>query len=529
MSFEILDIDGSEIEEKYCLTKLAAKMIKASNLDEDKIKELLNPGSLTTSQAMCVRQACQRIIDAKNHNEKIFVGGDYDADGICSTAIMKKTLDILHIPNGYYIPDRIKEGYGLSCNTVKLAYDKGYRVIITVDNGVKAHDALKLAHELGMYVIVTDHHVIEEEVEADIVVHPDYMEEQYSTLSGAGVALEISRNLIGNQDDLTVFACVAAIGDVMPLWRETRRIVSAGLSILQKGKPRSVCSLFQYGSEIDETSIAFQVVPKLNAVARMNDLSNVNTVVRFLLNENPSVISDYSKQIAQVNQARKNLSASMLKKAEKMVNDESFLILYDESFHTGISGLVAGKIANTYHKPTIVLADHNELITGSARSVDGFNMYDFFQSFTYLKAFGGHEMAAGLSIDKNDLDRFQDEVRIKMENLHFEYEEPVEKAVRIDADDLSIENITGLSVLAPWPKDLIQPEFAVSDLQLENEMIRPKINKYHFMNQYGGFDALVFPGSNLNVPKKIGTVIGKPGLNRWQGKISCQLIVDDIF
>ncbi len=529
MSFSLLEIDAQDIQQRYGLTSLAAKLVKASAIDEEKIQELLNPGSVTTSHAKCVMDCCDRIMLAKQNHEKVFVGGDYDADGICSTAIMKKTLDLLGIENGYYIPDRLKEGYGLSSATVRLAKEKGYSLLLTVDNGVKAHEAIATAKSLGMDIIVTDHHQIEEEVACDILVHPDYMESEYDTLSGAGVALQISRNLIGNREDLIVFACVAAIGDVMPLWHETRRIVSTGLSILQKGKPASVRSLFSYGSTIDETSIAFQVVPKLNAVARMNDLSNVNTVVRFLLNENMSVISNFAKQLNQVNDARKELSASMLEKAERLVGEEDFLVIYDSTFYTGISGLVAGKLANTYHKPTIVLADHNEWITGSARGVEGFDMFSFLQDFDFLTAFGGHTMAAGLSFRKEDLERFVQTVKTKMEALSFVYEEPVKQAVVVDADEINIENIRGLSILSPWPKDLVQPSFAVRNPVVLDCVERPKITKYHFANQNDGFDALIFPSAHIEIPDTIEIVIGKPGLNQFRGNITCQMIVDEIF
>lgn len=229
MDHELITVDEKEIVEKWNVGKLSGKLIAASNMDDALIYDLLSSDDhLSVSKADCVLKACARLIEAKNNHEKVFVGGDYDADGICSTAIMKRTLDVFGIENGYYIPDRFKEGYGLNAKTVELAYQKGYSVILTVDNGVKAHDALQKAKQLGMFVIVTDHHEIEEEVEADIVVHPDYMESEFSYLSGAGVALEISRNLIGTGsefDELVALCSVALIGDVMPEWKETRKLI----------------------------------------------------------------------------------------------------------------------------------------------------------------------------------------------------------------------------------------------------------------------------------------------------------------
>ncbi|MDD6675620.1 MAG: DHH family phosphoesterase, partial [Lactimicrobium massiliense] len=316
MNCRLVEVDGSAYASAYGLGPLAAKLCAHSQLDDAQMKDLLGDDALTTSKAECVKAACDRLLKAKDQNEKVFVGGDYDADGICATTIMKKTLDLLGITNGYYIPDRLKEGYGLSAHTVQLAKQKGYSLIITVDNGVKAHEAIQAAHDLGMEIIITDHHTIDEEVGADILVHPTLMEEQYKTLSGAGVALEISRNLIGNDEMLNSIACVAAIGDVMPLWHETRRIVKRGIHNLSQGIPASVCALFNGRGRVDETAIAFQIVPKLNAVGRMNDDSNVNTVVPFLLSENRAVIADYARQLNDVNRARQNISARMLTKAK---------------------------------------------------------------------------------------------------------------------------------------------------------------------------------------------------------------------
>ena len=169
MTYQLLDIRNTEQYEKYGLSPLCEKVFAANGLREDQIEELLaGDDVLHTSSAPCVKAACERILAARKNHEKVFVGGDYDADGICSTAIMKKTLDLLHIENGYYIPDRFKEGYGLSAATVRLAYEKGYSLIMTVDNGVKAFEAMAEARRLNLDLIITDHHRIEEEIDAEI-------------------------------------------------------------------------------------------------------------------------------------------------------------------------------------------------------------------------------------------------------------------------------------------------------------------------------------------------------------------------
>ena len=238
-NYQFVEKDASELCRKYDLPVLSGRLLAASGLPDEKIRELLfDDGRLHTSRAECVQRMCRRLRQAKERGEKVFIGGDYDADGICSTAIMKDVLDRLGIASGYYIPDRFREGYGLNEKTVEMVAERGYSLIVTVDNGVRAHAAIARAHARGLEILVTDHHQIEEEVKADLVVHPDYMEPEFATLSGAGVALQVSRNLLGDVPFHTALAAVAAIGDVMPLWQETRRIVRQGLEALRQGKPR---------------------------------------------------------------------------------------------------------------------------------------------------------------------------------------------------------------------------------------------------------------------------------------------------
>lgn len=527
MSYRIVDIDEQEYCSAYGLPKLLAKVAAASKLDGDRIEQLRHPGAVKTAEADCVIRAVKRIVQARENQEKVFIGGDYDADGICATAIMKKTLDDLGIANGYYIPDKLKEGYGLSAKIVQMAYEKGYRLIITVDNGVKAFEAINTAHSLGMEVIVTDHHVIEEKVQADIVVHPDYMEEDYSTLSGAGVALQISRNLIGNDKDCIVLAAVAAIGDVMPLWKQTRSIVYEGLQYLNTGMMRPLRSLV-HSAIIDETAVAFEIVPKLNAISRMDDDSNVNTLVRYLLLKDERQIEAYAKQLEKVNTNRKNLSRRMTDKAEKIVSDDDFLLLYDSSFSAGVSGLVAGKIASCYHKPALVFADAGDHLVGSARSVPGFNIYDFFSSFDGLLAFGGHAMAAGLSIEKEQLASFSKEVQLRMQESGFVYQEEEVPAILCDADDMNMEEISSLSLFNPYPKDIVQPLFAIRHPVQLGIMQRPRVTRYRFANNCGGFDGVLFSYKGIETIEDPSLIIGKPSLNHFRDIISCQLVIEEM-
>lgn len=526
MRWEVIEADEKPYCRKYGVQPLLGRLLAASRADQETAEELLSADThLTTSKAECVVKACRRILQAAERHEMVFVGGDYDADGICSTAIMKKTLDKLHVKNGYYIPDRFREGYGLSASTAELAVKKGYTLIITVDNGVKAHEAIRRAKELGADVIVTDHHRIEEEIETEYVVHPDYMEPAYEYLSGAGVALQISRTLIGEDDALTAMAAVAAVADVMPLWRETRKITARGMDILKKGYPASIAALFYPGAPVNETTIAFQIVPKLNSVGRMNDISNVNTVVRYLLSENEKTIADYSAQLNMVNDRRKELSAAETKKAEKYISDDPFLLIRDESFHEGICGLIAGRLAADYRKPVLVMAKNGDCWKGSGRSVPGFDMFSFFSSFSCLTSFGGHEQAVGISVHEDDYDVFRRDLMDKMEAEPFTAEEPVQQAVLVSERLCTLSNIMDLQQASPYPKELFQPYFALRNFAAEKYYETPKVAKYRLS---GGLEAVLYKRKGLTAADDPRQLIGKLSVNRWRGRMTPEMEIEDI-
>ena len=514
------------ISERYNVSSLCAKVFAASALSDEQIEELLaGDETLSTSRAECVQQACQRILRARENHEKVFVGGDYDADGICATAIMKKTLDLLKIENGYYIPDRFKEGYGLSAATVRLAYEKGYTLIITVDNGVRAFEAMQEAKNLGIDLIITDHHRIEEEPDALTVVHPDYMEPEYEYLSGAGVALEISRSLIGNDDELTAMAAVAAIADVMPVWKENRKIILKGMSVLKQKKPRSLYVLLYPGSTVTARNIAFQIVPKLNSIGRMHELSNVNTVPRYLLARDEQTIARYALQIEQVNDARKALSETQTKTASEMVGDEKIQIICREDFHEGICGLIAGRIAAEIQRPVLVMTRNGDLYKGSGRSVPGFDLFAFLSPFEELAAFGGHEQAVGLSVACQDFEAFVEHVRREAEKAEVTAEEDLETAIPLSPEDVTIDAVMELEGLQPLSKE-VSTLFVLECHDLYPVYETPKVAKYEISCRSGKLEAVLYKRKKIAVTPSSRTLFGHLGINRWRSRVSCQFEIE---
>lgn len=408
----------------------------------------------------------ERIEEAKQRQEKVFVAGDYDCDGIMATSIMVDGLRHYGCTVGFYIPDRIKEGYGLSPKIVQLAYDKGYRLLVTVDNGVKASEALELAARLGMDSIVTDHHTIEEEVNCDILIHPDYLEKEFSTLCGGAIAFECIRVLGCDTPYHLELAALASIGDVMPVTYQTRRIIQNGLDALKQHRERHICGFIK-DSKINETTVSFQIVPKINAIGRLSNMANANNVVRYFLSQDPLEIARLNQQIEEINTRRKRMSDEMCLSAySKVKNQDAVLLIADPSFHEGIIGLVAGNLSSSLNKPVIVAAQNMDGYKLSMRSPAGFNCMDFLKCFSGYSSFGGHAQAAGFSLD---FDRFHDfEQFVKYEGNRFIWTQAEEEPIAISADQVCIHEIEGLDQLRPFGPDFKCPTFAIDKPLIKN-------------------------------------------------------------
>ncbi len=528
MNYQIADPDPSKLMERWQLSELCARLIAASLLSEEQIRELLDADStIRVSKAPCIDQVCQALMEAKRKKQKVFVAGDYDADGVCSTAIMKDTLDRLGIENGYYIPNRFREGYGLSAATVRAASEKGYQLIVTVDNGVKCHEAIACAHDLGMKIIVTDHHRMEEEVPADLLVHPDLMEEICQDLCGAGVALQISRTLLGDVPKHTALAMIATLGDVMPLWRQNRQILKQGMTALSQNALLPASVLLRDSDTVHEDAVRFQIVPKLNSVGRLSDRANVNTLVQYLLCENPRMIESYRVQLNRLNETRRAISAGMVTKAEQMMREEPVSILYDPQFHEGICGLAAGRLADTYQRPFIILAKHADMLKGSARSVPGFDLYEFLSTMEELTEFGGHAQAVGLSLPASRLEQFRASVAEKLSEVSLKPETEKKKAVRIPARDLCVSQIMELEGLRPFPKELITC-CAVEEPEVVSIQNYSRVTRVRMQSPSGFYDGICFSWQGIEWTKRPHWIFGQPEINRFRDRISVQLAVEAI-
>jgi single-stranded-DNA-specific exonuclease len=300
-------------------------MLSSMNLSDSQIDQLVN-GCPSFEDSQLINDAANLFNLAKRENRKIMICGDYDADGICSTSMMVDLCQRLGFTVGYYIPDRLKEGYGTKETTIQSALEKGYNFFILVDNGVSTHEVNKKIMESGSLLLIVDHHVISQPVNSHVLLHPDYLPDVYQSMCTSGLVYLICAALGMENDKMIQLAGVATIGDMMPLWNYNRTLVIEALKSLNHAPLLQFSALLDKSTnEYDEGLIAFQIVPKLNVIGRLSDRANVNQIVRYILSEQKEEILSVASSVKELNQVRRQLSTQMYELSKDQITDEKFL------------------------------------------------------------------------------------------------------------------------------------------------------------------------------------------------------------
>ena len=408
----------------------------------------------------------ERIFNAIKNNEKIIIYGDYDCDGICSTTIMVKAFEMLGYKASYYIPTRYNDGYGLNVNNVIKMKTAGFSLIITVDNGICQHEAIDKANELGMDVIVIDHHEVpEEQVHALGIIHPSvsHISEEFGC--GAFMSLITSAALLGSYDPyLTTLAGLATISDMMELVGFNRNVVRIALDYLKKNRYPTLMSLIE-SDTITEKSFGLDIAPKINAVGRLVDDKNINRLVRFLLSEDIDEIFKLSSWIKNTNELRKTLTKEAVEGLPKDMFDKEGIVLKLD-IKEGLIGLIANRLLNEYNVPVIVFTEDSidkNFLKGSVRSKEGFNVQKAFESLSkYIVGGGGHAFAAGLSIKASDLEAFSSDFIALCKEYKFTKVEP--PSIELKLQEINFTNYDILREFSPFGIGFPEPVFSLKDL-----------------------------------------------------------------
>jgi len=424
-----------------------------------------------------MEKGIDRIVTALENNEKITVYGDYDADGMTSTALLVETLDSLGAMVDYFLPNRFIEGYGPDITAFENIINDGTSLIITVDNGVAGHEAVEFAQNQGIDVIITDHHELPEELpNAYAIIHPKHPDGNYpfTDLSGAGVALKLATALIGELPvELLDLAAIGTVADLVSLTDENRAIVYYGLQMLENTQRAGLISLFNVlgkePGEINEETIGFQIAPRLNAVGRLGEAS---PCVELLTTHEPDTARELAEYVDEKNEERKaivdEMTADVIEKIKQEKEDSEVIVLADEKWHQGVLGIVASRVVEQTNKATLLFTidPDSNIAKGSARSVDSLNLYEAFSTIEELfMQFGGHHMAAGMSAEIEQIPLIQKELSEYAQSL-----ESKENYQQIDAyvsvDELTIESIKELDKLRPFGTDNAKPLIACPNVNV---------------------------------------------------------------
>ena len=537
-----------DIAQQFKLTPIMKQVLESKAIITAEEIERLLKGQFVHDPAIMsdMTKAVERINQALDRNETILVYGDYDADGVTSTTILVKTLRELGAHVGWYIPNRFSEGYGPNELAFQNAVDEGVSLIITVDNGIQGHDEIKLVQDQDVDVIVTDHHEIGPTLpEAYAIVHPMHPDYDYpfKYLCGAGVAYKLAQTLLDNPPSyFKALVAIGTIADLVSMTDENRTLVKEGLAVLNQHLPVPIKALLQqagFDQTITEETIGFIIGPRLNAVGRLEDAS---LAAELLMTDEMEEAQFLAEQVEYFNNERKDIVQAIADQAMAMAQEQveqgsKFLLLAQQDWHEGVLGIVASRVVETYHLPTLILNidEAQNHAKGSARSIDQVSMFEILsEQSDLITKFGGHHMAAGMTLSIENIEPLHQALDQTMQALAKQISlVPTKKVdVEIAETDVSVNNIRDLQKLRPFGTDFAMPCFKLSDINV----IQAKgigQEKRHLKLTLGADRLQALYWQHGQLASELGEsqpldLIGTLEINEWNGHQSPQLMIQDL-
>ena len=425
-------------------------------------------------------KAIDRINNASS--EKIMILGDYDVDGTTSTSMLYTYFNHRNYDLVYYIPDRYKEGYGVSLESIDYAKDNNISLIITVDCGIKAVNQVEYANSKGIDIIICDHHLPDTKVpKAYAILNPKQSDCAYpfKDLCGCGIAYKLitahnlkSENKL-NIQSLLDFVALATVSDMMPLIDENRVMVFHGLKEINNNPRLGLRNFLKSNNnKVDESKISFNIGPRINAAGRMK---NGKIIVDLLVEEDPNKAMSLSNEVEFLNLKRRATEKDVFENVVENIDHSKYSnIIYGQNWSTGVLGIVASRIIEKSYKPTIIITDFDkELLTGSVRSVSGFDVYDaLVKCEKHLHQFGGHKFAAGLKIEKSKLNLFSElfEKTVKETVNGNMFERQHKYDLEVSFSDLTIENVKIILRMSPFGLENKRPVFRSDDCTIIGDL-----------------------------------------------------------
>lgn len=511
-----------------------------------------------------MEKACLRIFDAIVKKEKILVYGDYDADGVCSTALMVQALEGLGAQTDVYIPFREREGYGINMGAVGEILKKGVRLVVTVDCGISNREEISALQKNGVDVIVTDHHAPPKKLpEPYAIINPKRHGEKYPTheICGTAVAYKVAQALFsekmrklygkilsfpvsGFEKWLLDLVAVGTVTDVIQLRKESRAFLKYGLLVLRKTRRMGLLALCKVASmhleALDASAIGFQIGPRLNAAGR---LDHASVSYELLIAKNEHDAEKFAQELNKKNQERQKISEKMFQEALARIEpkkDNVILFVKDDSWHPSLVGLVAGKIMDIYSRPALVMGKNPEgKIVGSGRSIEGFDITKALeQCGEFLLKFGGHAQACGFTVkDEKSLPLFEKrlmEIASKgLEGKKFAKDILIDSTAELS--EMNWETMESLELFKPYGQGNSQPKFLVKSCKLVAANTVGQ-NGNHIKGALGDGRGTVrnFIGFSMKEkiegisPGELLDVVCEPAINEWNGNREIQLKLIDL-
>jgi len=500
-------------------------------------------------------KAVRRIADAVQNGERIFIHGDYDADGVTATAIVMDALKKLGSEPRYHIPARAF-GYGLGSEGIKKAKESKASLIITVDCGITSFEAVSAANSIGIDVIVTDHHEPVRDTtsanpagrfvlpDAFTVVNPKLAQgpSPSADLSGAGVAFKLAQALLGNSlDNVLELIDLAALGtaaDVVPVVGDNRIILKEGLKLIQSGVRPGIKALKEVAGikpgSMRTTALHFMLIPRINAAGRIAD---ANDVVKLLLTDSDDEAMRLAEWLNGLNVRRQEIGESVFSEAMDMLHASGSgpegtgaIVVCKEGWHRGVLGIVAAKMTEAFYRPSFILSVEAGVARGSARSIPSFDIYHGLSRCNeLLRTFGGHKQAAGLSLSSRDIDSFRDMIsRLVLETVA---EDDLVPVLRIDAplklSDVTADFVREITCLEPFGYGNEEPVFGAKRLEIVQSRIVGNNHLKMYLKQNGkGIDSIGFDLGGMLDEVGPGAMVDAafvPMMNEWDGCRNLQL------
>ncbi|MFC1868793.1 single-stranded-DNA-specific exonuclease RecJ, partial [Thermodesulfobacteriota bacterium] len=494
---------------------------------------------------------------AIENRERIAVFGDYDADGITATALLLNFFSELGIPASSYIPNRLDEGYSLNSSALEKLAGRGVRLIITVDCGTSNRKEIKLAGDLGMKVVVTDHHQIPEDFDPMCpVINPNRPDSlfPFKGLAGVGVAFFLAiciRSTLRDRNrfkespepDLKQYLDLVALGtvaDMVPLTGQNRVLVRSGLEVMRDSKWPGIKAMKEISGvneyNISSHDLAFKLAPRLNAPGRMGDII---TGLTALTTDKQSIALEAARQLNSMNIERKVIEGNIMEEIEESMipgfdlEKKRTILLAKKGWHKGVLGIVASRLLDRYHRPALILSIRDGMATGSGRSIDGFNLHHSMSRLGHLfEKFGGHYHAAGCTLKASNIDELAEGLEeMAREKLS---EEDLVPAVEIDAEvtlpELTMEAVSRLISLGPFGSGNPEPLFYSGGLKVvKSWLVGERHLKMRVRQGESVIEAIGFGLSDIHpLEGKTIDMVFTPEIDTWNGSKKVQLRIDDL-